>query len=314
MNNFKNFVILCLSIIVLIQAVLLISLSSQRRTKTAVSKSAQAARVPARAVEKAPAPPVTRPVVAGTPAEARKPSVVLGKTRYSGVDDGPPILGRIALVLDDWGYNLKNRAFITDNDFHVTLSVLPFKVFSTHVAQLAYHKNKEVIIHMPMEPLHKENYGLEENTLLTSMDKSTVLKILNRAFAVVPYAQGISNHMGSRATEDARLMKTVMEYLRSRNYFFLDSLVTPKTVGKEMAKKFGVGFGRRDVFIDNVSDPVYIRSQLAQLAAKARRSGTAIGIGHDRPMTIAVLKEAIPELEKEGYRFVNLSEIIRQGE
>lgn len=294
MNNFKNFIILCLSVIVLIQAVFLISFLSQRRT---VPRPPQVVRVPARAEEKAPTP--VEPVVSEVPKERPKPSVVLG---------------RIALVLDDWGYNLKNRDFITDNDFHVTLSVLPFRAFSTHVAQLAYHKNKDVIIHMPMEPLHKENYGLEENTLLTSMDKSTVFKILDGAFAIVPYAQGMSNHMGSRATEDARLMKIVLEYLKARNSFFFDSFVTPKTVCKEWARKLRVDFGCRDVFIDNVSDPVHIRSQIAQLAAKARRSGVAIGIGHDRSVTIAVLKEAIPELEKEGYRFVNLSEVIRQGE
>ena len=35
-----------------------------------------------------------------------------------------------------------------------------------------------------------------------------------------------------------------------------------------------------------------------------------MGIGHDRPVTVGVLKELIPQLEQEGYQFINLSEII----
>ncbi|MBI5872755.1 MAG: divergent polysaccharide deacetylase family protein [Candidatus Omnitrophica bacterium] len=291
MNNFKNFVIFVLSVIILIQSVFLAYFIYRRAPSPKVSRAAVA---PVRLKEAAPKKEV-KPTVAAKPVIAPRPAVVLG---------------RIALVIDDWGYNLKNRDFITDNDFHVTLSILPFKEHSTHVAQLAYHKNKDVIIHMPMEPQNKENYGLEENTILISMDKKSVVRLLDGAFAVVPYAKGISNHMGSKATEDTRIMKVVMEYLKSRDLFFLDSLVTSRSVCRGVARRFKLGFAQRDVFIDNESDAVYIRGQILKLAQRAKQMGVAVGIGHDRPLTIEVLKEMIPELEAEGYRFVNLSEII----
>jgi len=66
----------------------------------------------------------------------------------------PPsvVLGRIVIVIDDWGYNMRNRDFIVDNNYHVTLSILPFRVYSADVARLAFDKGKGILVHMPMEP------------------------------------------------------------------------------------------------------------------------------------------------------------------
>jgi polysaccharide deacetylase 2 family uncharacterized protein YibQ len=284
MNQFKNFVIFILSLIIVVQSVFLFYFMSGRQRPGHKEVSAK-----------------ERPVgIEGKP--AIPPGPVAPKPAK--------ITGSIALVLDDWGYNLKNQNFITDNRFHVTLSILPFKVYSTEIARLANQNNKDVIVHMPMEPHNKEHYGLEENTLLSTMDNKTIVRILDSAFASVPMAKGLSNHMGSKATEDSRLMRVILEYLKNKNLFFLDSFVTNKTVCRTLAKNLHMGFLQRDVFIDNNADSNYIRAQILKLAQRAKRVGVAVGIGHDRPSTVTVLKEIIPELEAEGYRFVNLSEIV----
>ncbi len=290
MNNFKNLVILFLSLIVLVQSVFLVYFLSQKTAASKIQKSHEA-------------PVAIKDVIEEkeTPVEPQQPQPVKPK---------PANLGTIAIVIDDWGYNLKNKYFITDNDFHVTLSVLPFRAYSAKVAEMAQSSGKDVIIHMPMEPHNKESYGLEENTILTDMDKRTVIGLLDKAFDAVPYAIGISNHMGSKATENLRLMRMVIEYLKKKNMLFLDSLVTSESVCGSLAKRFGLEFAQRDVFIDNESDPEYIKGQMEELAKVARKKGVAVGIGHDRPETIAVLSYMIPELERQGYRFVKLSEII----
>jgi len=290
MNNFKNFVIVVLSAMIIIQSAFLIYLlkrGAQTGKKRTVAPTSAPVKEKARALRSP---------------EMPKASIVKPKVR----------LGKIAIVLDDWGYNLKNRDFITDNDFSLTLSVLPFKPFSTEVARLAHQKNKDVIVHMPMEPHNKDDYGLEEKTLLTTMDRDTVLKMLDLAFESVPYARGISNHMGSMATENTRLMRIVLDYLKKHEMLFLDSLVTPRSVCRKIAQGLKLRYAQRNVFIDNESDRAYIRSQLDKLAFMAKIKGMAIGIGHDRVNTIAVLKEAIPELEAQGYEFVNLSEVAVQ--
>lgn len=285
MNDFKNSVIFVLSVIILIQSAFLIHFLRQKSGRPKVSvKQPRGAPVPKKPAQKE-LLPVFKPA----------PETVVGK---------------IVLVLDDWGYNVKHKAFVTDNDFHVTMSILPFRAYSIVIAQLAAQHQKDVIVHMPMEPQEKEKYGLEENTLLTSMDKAEIIKRLEAAFRTVPFALGMSNHMGSKATQDTRLMRIVFDYLKAKHLFFLDSFVTSRTVCRVLSKKVGIGFTQRDVFIDNESDPNYIRSQMMKLADKAKKNGVAVGIGHDKPDTIAVLNEMIPRLRALGYKFVNLSEII----
>jgi uncharacterized protein len=299
MNGVKNTVILVLSVIVLIQSAFLIYFMHRAAGKAKTSEQ-PAVSVAPRFLAKPEA--VTRQAAAplAVPAPvSEKPKVLPTRT-----------LGRIILVLDDWGYNLKNKGFIMDNNFHVTLSILPGKPYSAMVAQFAFEKNKDVIVHMPMEPHDKNQYGLEENTLLVGMDKRKVNTLLAGALATVPHAKGLSNHMGSLATEDTPLMKIVMEYLKKNDLIFFDSLVSSMSVGRAVARKYGVRFASRDVFIDNLDDPAYIRQQLLKLAERAKQTGLAFGIGHDRLRTIAVLQEMIPRLEEEGYRFVNLSDAV----
>ncbi len=91
----------------------------------------------------------------------------------------------------------------------------------------------------------------------------------------------------------------------------MDSYVSGDSVCLGLARKIGIGFVKRDVFIDNKLEPDYIKAQLNKLKMKARFSGQAIGIGHDRPATLEVLRQIIPEWEKEGYKFVFVSELAR---
>lgn len=302
MNDVKNVVIAFLSFLILIQSLFLVYLLKQRRP-SAVAKSVRAERAPQEEVRRPPLAVEEKEAAAGVrPVVQEKPAPAL---------PSPPFSARIAVVLDDWGYNLKNKDFITGNDFRVTVAILPFRAYSAQIAELAKLHRKDILIHMPMEPDHKENYGLEEKTIMTNMDKKRILDLLEDARAAVPYAVGINNHMGSKATADPRLMRIVFDYLKGRGLFFLDSFVTPRSICATLAKKAGIDFFQRDIFIDNEDDADHIRTQVLKLAAKARRSGLAVGIGHDRPTTVAVLDEMIPKLEREGYQFIGMTEAVR---
>ena len=167
----------------------------------------------------------------------------------------------------------------------------------------------EIILHLPLEP--KENMALEKDTITTAMDGSTINGIIIRDLIGVPYIRGVSNHMGSKVTEDPRTMEFVLKALKKKRLYFLDSYVTADSVCSQVAKKMHVGFVKRDVFLDNEKDAEYIKRQIYKLKTVAGINGQAIGIGHDREVTLSVLKEVMPELEKEGYKFVFVSELVR---
>lgn len=218
------------------------------------------------------------------------------------------VKGRIAIVLDDWGYNLKNLSAVESIKFPLTLSVLPGLAYSKKISEELHKMGFEIILHLPMEP--REKYRLEKNTLMSDMEEKKVLEILDKDLSDVPHLKGVSNHMGSKATESARLMSLIFKELKDRRLYFLDSLVSGASVCSEAAREAGIGFIKRDVFLDNLQDAGYISNQLEKLKSKARSRGFAVGIGHDRKVTLEVLKEKMPSIEKEGYKFVFVSELI----
>lgn len=217
--------------------------------------------------------------------------------------------GKIAIVIDDWGYHLNNLETAINIKHPLTCAVLPNLKNSSLVAKKLKNSGFEIILHLPMEP--KEKFKLEVNTITSDMNASQVSSILNDALLSVIYAKGVSNHMGSAITENNKIMEIILTQVKKHKLYFLDSYVTAGSVCGELARNIGVKFAKRDVFLDNQNAPEYIKAQLIKLKNLAAKEGAAVGIGHDRKNTLIVLKEMIPQLVKEGYKFVYVSESIR---
>ncbi len=234
---------------------------------------------------------------------------ILKISRPKKPTEAPPVIkGKLAIVIDDWGYNLNNLHIAKQIKYPFTASILPCLPYSKAVAKGLYEQGIEVILHLPMEP--HERFRLEHNTITTMMDEENIKNIIAQDLTDIQYATGVSNHMGSKATEDLRTMGIVFGELKKRNLFFMDSLVSAKSICAGLADKMNQRFIKRDVFLDNIEEAEYIRGQIHKLKAKARVFGQAVGIGHDRKITLEALKEAMPLLEKEGYKLVFVSELI----
>jgi uncharacterized protein len=238
------------------------------------------------------------------PAPVSKPRPVSRRTKII-----KPRAGKIAIVIDDVGYSQANFKIIEDIKFPVTFAILPGLDFSEDAARQFNSRGFQVILHLPMEP--KEKTNLENNTVLTSMDKAAIRSIIEKDLSTVPHARGVSNHMGSRGTEDENTMSAVLGELKDKHLFFLDSFVTVGSSAGRLSENKQVKFVKRDVFLDNSADPDYIRQQLSLLKQKAGQKGQAVGIGHDRKNTLEVLRQEMPKIEKEGFEFVFVSELAR---
>ena len=222
----------------------------------------------------------------------------------------PKIKAKIAIVLDDWGYSFEYFELARNIKQPLTLAILPGLSYSQRIAKEAKKRGFELMLHLPMEPFPREDLALERDTITTDMDDLTIRDILSKQLDRVTYIRGVNNHMGSKATEDARVMRVVFEELKKRRLYFLDSF-TSNSVCARLAKETKIRFARRDIFLDNENDPEYIKSQIEKLKEEAASRGYAIAIGHARRTTLEVLKEVMPKLEKEGFKFVVVSELAR---
>ncbi|MFH1246063.1 MAG: divergent polysaccharide deacetylase family protein [Candidatus Omnitrophota bacterium] len=223
----------------------------------------------------------------------------------------PKAAVQIAIVLDDWGYNLQYLKFLEETHVPLTIAVLPNLKHSAEIAEQARKMHKEVLLHLPLEPENKEKLRLEKDTITSDMTKEKIIQCFKTALQSVPNVSGVSNHMGSRATKDPRIMSILFAEIKKANLFFLDNMVTEQSVCGELAKKMQVKIAERDVFLDNSNQYAEIKKQLDKLVDCARISGRAIGNGHARPETLAVLKEQIPLMEKKGIKFIFISEMAK---
>ncbi|MCX5681875.1 MAG: divergent polysaccharide deacetylase family protein [Candidatus Omnitrophica bacterium] len=222
-----------------------------------------------------------------------------------------PTLGVIALIIDDWGSSKNVSTFITTTDVPVAISVLPKLPYSKTIAECAYANGKEIMLHLPMEPYHTTDHYPKDYIITASMKPEKIKSLIDEFLLTVPGAQGFNNHMGSKATEDKKLMKIVYSYFKEKNFFIVDSFVSDKSVCEVVAKDLGVPFIKRDVFLDNKADRIYIENRIAELTNLAQQQGHAVGIGHARPLTLQVLEEQIPILKEKGFKFVTVREMIK---
>jgi len=251
-----------------------------------------AAAPPAMEESEAPAPPAAPP----EPPAAVAP----------GVQDRGP---RAAIIIDDLGNNWAEAQAVNGLPYPVAVAVLPGTPYAARTARRAHERGKEVLAHMPMEP-SDGTIRLGGNFLRTGMPREQLLATLRANLDGIPYVQGINNHMGSRLTARARPMGWVMQALRERGLYFVDSRTTAATEGLSQARAQGLPAAQRDVFLDHEPTESAIRAQFRELLDEARDQGTAIAIGHPHPATLKVLREMLPEASRRGVEIVPLREVV----
>lgn len=203
---------------------------------------------------------------------------------------------RLAIIIDDIGSDKPAAEALLKLPYPLTLSILPAQSHSAEIADEAFRRGDQVMLHLPMQ-FQGNTAKAEPVELRIGMPANEVQRLLAQMLATVPHAVGVNNHEGSLATAQPQLMAELMEALRQRNLFFIDSRTTAATVAYTAAKQAGVAAASRKVFLDDVETRDAILRQLDLAARDAAQDGSAIAIGHPHPTTIAALAEGLPRLK-----------------
>ncbi len=242
--------------------------------------------------------PAASPLASETP-EASPSALPSTATPAAASANGP----KLALIIDDCGQWITTERGFVALPIPLTLSVLPDVHYNATISREASDAGKGVMLHLPMETLSGMNPGPGKVT--TEMTDAQIETQVEDDLAQVPLAEGVNNHEGSKASADSRVMRDVIGVLSKHgNLFFVDSKTNSASVGESTAEKAGVPTAARDVFLDNKADVAYSEAQLREAAAIAKRSGSAIAIGHPRPTTLEAVRALIPELQAQGITFV----------
>jgi uncharacterized protein len=202
---------------------------------------------------------------------------------------------RIAIIIDDIGDREAEGLRATQLDGPVALAFLPHAPFTPALAEQAHARDKEVMLHLPLQALSGKDLG--PGAIMLDTGESEFRRVLDAGLASVPYVVGVNNHMGSLLTRHPGHMGWLMDALRDRTpMFFVDSYTAVESVAFPLATEAGVPATRRDVFLDSDPSPAQVAFQFERLLQLARAEGTALGIGHPYPATLELLERELPRL------------------
>lgn len=215
----------------------------------------------------------------------------------------------LAIILDDLGNDRAAADAIFSLACPLTVSILPNHPHSAEIAEEAHRRGYEVMLHLPMQANGPEKPEPEE--LHPGMSSVQIAQLVGGMVDAVPYAVGVNNHQGSQATSDSVLMRGLMPVLRERGLFYIDSRTAATTVAYDTARAEGVRTAFRNVpFLDDVAETAAVRKQLEIAIRGARKKGGGIAIGHPHAATLEVLREVLPQTEKQGVRLVFASDLV----
>lgn len=220
----------------------------------------------------------------------------------------------LCIIIDDFGSGRDGVRQMMDIDAHLTFAVLPYGPFTTQDAEAAHEKGYEVIVHLPMEPMHGSLSWLGPNAILCSQDSDKISALSAMALHNVPYAVGANVHMGSKASADGRVMESILNQVAAADMFFVDSRTGDKSVIPAIAQQLAVPCLERNVFLDGQQPKAHVLKQLAVARDIALRQGYAVAIGHvgieGGRVTAEAIAESLPGWKEDGIRVVFASEML----
>ncbi len=213
------------------------------------------------------------------------------------------------IIIDDLGNNFHyGRAAINLPD-NLTFAILPKTTYAKDLARLATKKNREVMLHLPMQSV--EHLDHSPGTLDLHMTKKEFIDQLQLDLNSVPYIRGVNNHMGSLLTRHPGHMTWLMDELYRRGgLYFIDSKTTHKSVADKIAAEYELPNLSRDFFIDPDYEESTMRRQFDRFIDKINHRGYALAIAHPHPKTIAFLKKNLPRLKQHGITLLPVSKLI----
>ena len=223
---------------------------------------------------------------------------------------GAQSIPRIAIIIDDLGYQLEAGQRAIKLPGSITYAILPQTPRGRLLAEAAYDQGKEVLLHLPLESIAYD--GPEEPGSITlDMSRNAFHDTFSAALASVPHAIGVSSHRGSLLTRHPGHMEWLMEEIRDREgMFFVDSFTTPASVALQLAAELGVATARRHVFLDNERSAEAMAKQFERLTELAHRHGVAVAIGHPYPETLEFLERALADLDEKMIELIPVSKAL----
>jgi len=227
------------------------------------------------------------------------------------------VQGRLAIVLYGFGDDVRaaDSSFTLPVPFGV--AVAPGRPASRAVFRAAHAAGREVVLHLPLEPIDYPRVNPGPATLLVTMSPAKITSALHHDIDQAAPVAAVANHMGSLATQDMTVMRSVFHELRRADLPFVHLMPAAGAVCKSLAAEMGVPYSEPDMVLDAESrqhDTKALDGRWKEALARARTRGTCVIWIRATPLTRRWLAAALQPQRLSGVNLVPLSAILRKAD
>ena len=218
---------------------------------------------------------------------------------------------RVAIVFEHAGASLVDLDPIYAMHQPFGLGIFPRMRYSAQIVRDALAHGLVPILHLPMESRNPADMGPVPGPVWVKMADAEIARVVQDDLASAPGVVGVSNHAGSRATADRRVMDAALRVVKAKGLWFEENRTTQASVASEVA----AGLGMRSVLITTYLDdpPVDIEAKARALIAAAQRQGAAVAAAHITTGTPRIVQRLLPDFQRAGIVFVPITDFLVEG-
>lgn len=241
--------------------------------------------------------------------------VVLARMPRETADEPAPRETRLAVVVYGFGDDpaAADKFFALGRPFAV--AIVPGAKTSGAMFRAAHARQREVVLHLPLEPVNYPQLDPGPGALLVTMKPAKIQGAVRRYVDQSGGVIAVANHMGSLATQDMAVMGAVYAELKRRRLPFIHVQPAAGAVCRPLAADLGVVY-------DEPGDVIDAEARMAQPAALDRRWKTVLAEAKARgrmavwiratPHTLAWLPGALGTKRLGEVKLVPLSAVLRR--
>jgi|GEM_PF-1245043 len=233
---------------------------------------------------------------------------------YSRQTDTKEIRPRIAILVAGLGLNqAASMAAIDTLPSGVTLGFSPYGQDLQGLVSAARGNGNEVVMELPLEPYDFPNNDPGQNTLIADASTKANGNRLSRVMSRFTGYAGLASVEGGKFLADPKNTRLLLDAMRKRGVYFVDSSVSDQSVARDEAQRTGTPFARVNLRIDANPSRDTIAEALSALEKLALQRGSAIGVAGSYPGAIGQIATWANELDKKGIALVPVSALLAPG-
>jgi polysaccharide deacetylase 2 family uncharacterized protein YibQ len=247
----------------------------------------------------------------GLPRRAMHELTLVQTPRGAREAEGEP--AKLALVLYGFGEAPDRAPAYFALAVPFAAAVVPGAPTSARLFRAARERQREIVMHLPLEPIHYPQINPGPGTILVTMNEAHITGAVRRDFDQAGDVVAVANHMGSLATQDMAVMTVIFRELNRRRVPFLHVQPAAGAVCKPLAARLGVAYQEPDAVLDaepRAADSRKLDERWKSVLREARARGHLVVMIRATPQLMAWLPKATSPKKLAGVNLVPLSALV----